>query len=246
MLMVALLVNYQARQLSAKQSLVFHDALLEVRKAELVSYTKLARSALSDVYAGENSSEDVQRERAKQMLTALAYSDDGYFYAYKLDGENVVHPKQPYRIGHNWWNLSDDEGQLIIQNLISQAKQGGGYTEYLWEQPSLGQVGKKLGYAEMLEDWGWMFGTGIYIDDIDNKVAEINSIFDHQIRSTSQAIIGIAAFAVAIVFGSGLLLWLKERNLASSRLQLLTKRVMDTQSIQVLEKALIFSVSFTR
>lgn len=229
MLMVALLVNYQARELSAQQSLVFHDALLEVRKAELVSYTKLARSAISDIYAGESSSEAVNREKVKQILTSLAYSDDGYFYAYKLDGENVVHPKQPYRIGKNWWDLSDEEGQLIIQNLITQAKQGGGYTEYLWEQPSQGLVGKKLGYAEMLEDLGWMFGTGIYIDDIDNKVAEIDSIFERQIRSTSLAIIGIAGLAVAIVFGSGLILRLKERNLASSRLQMLTKRIMDTQ-----------------
>lgn len=50
--MVALLVNYQARQLSAQQSIVFHDALLEVRKAELVSYAKLARSAISDILGG--------------------------------------------------------------------------------------------------------------------------------------------------------------------------------------------------
>lgn len=229
MLMVAILVNYQARQLSAQQSLVFHDALLDVRKAELVSYTKLARSAISDVYVGGSNTDEKKRERVKRILTTLAYSDDGYFYAYEIDGDNVVHPKQPYRIGKNWWNLSDEEGQLIIQNLITQAQQGGGYTEYLWEQPSLGIVGKKLGYAEMLEDLGWMFGTGIYIDDIDKKVAEIDSIFDRQIRSTSLAIIGIASLAVAIVFGSGLILRLKERNLATSRLQLLTKRIMDTQ-----------------
>lgn len=227
--MVALLVNYQARQLSAQQSIVFHDALLEVRKAELVSYAKLARSAISDILGGENETDEVKREKVKKMLTSLAYSDDGYFYAYKLDGENVVHPKQPYRIGKNWWNLSDEEGQLIIQNLITKAEQGGGYTEYLWEQPSQGLIGKKLGYAEMLEEWGWMFGTGIYIDDIDNKVAEIDSIFENQIRSTSMAIIGIAGLAVAIVFGSGLILRLKERNLATSRLQMLTKRIMDTQ-----------------
>ena len=229
MLTVALLVNYQARQLSAKQSLVFHDALLEVKKAELVNYTKLARSAISDVVTGSNSTDEMKRERVKQILTTLGYSDDGYFYAYKLNGENIVHPKQPYRVGKNWWNLSDEEGQLIIQNLITKAKQGGGYTEYLWEQPSLGSVGKKLGYAEMLEEWDWMFGTGIYIDDIDNKVAEIDGIFNQQIRSTSMAIIGIASLAVAIVFGSGLILRVKERNLASSRLQLLTKRIMDTQ-----------------
>ena len=136
---------------------------------------------------------------------------------------------QPYRIGKNWLTLEDSEGKQIIKELINEAKNGGGYTEYLWEQPSSGEIAKKLGYSELLEDWDWMFGTGLYMDDIEKQVNEINTVFDKQIRSTSYIIILISAAAVAAVFAFGQLFQFNERKQTDSKLQLLNKRVISSQ-----------------
>lgn len=227
--LIFLLVLNQAQSLSEKQSSVFHDALLNVRQSELVNYLDLARTAIEHVVRSDALSDEQKRSEAIRILTNLSYSDDGYFYAYTLDGVNVVHPKQPYRIGNNWWTLSDSEGKLIIQDLIARALEGGGYTRYLWEQPSSGQIGKKLGYAEHIPELDWMFGTGIYIDDIDEQVKEIDAVFAAQIKSTSYVILTIAAAAVLSVFACWLALQLNETKMADSKLQLLTKRVIDTQ-----------------
>ena len=229
MSLVAFLVNKQARQLSEQQSAVFSEALLDIYKAELVSFTRLARSSLTHIVENPQLSDAEKREQAIKLLTDLAYADDGYFYVYTKDGDNIVHPKQPYRIGKNWWDLTDSEGKPIIQELIQQADNGGGFTTYLWEQPSSGQISKKLGYAESLHDWDWMFGTGVYIDPIDQKKDEIDAIVNNQIRSTSLVIIGIAAAAVVAVVLCGLALQLNELKSADQKLQLLTKRVIDTQ-----------------
>ena len=169
MLIVTLLVNYQARQLSSSQSALFYEELLEVHKSELKRHTRMARSALTPILQDPQLTEAEKQLKARNVLSELAYADDGYFFAYTNDGINLVHPKQPYRVGKNWWNLTDSEGKFIIRELVDEAKKGGGFTNYLWEQPSSGEVTRKLGYAEMLNNWQWMFGSGVYIGDIDKK-----------------------------------------------------------------------------
>lgn len=229
LLLAGILVDYQTRTLFEKQSKVFHQTFLDIRKNELINYTQLARTALTHIYNDQTISSEKQYENAKIILTNLTYSNDGYFYVYTKDGVNLVHPKQPYRIGDVWWDLEDSEGKPIIQELIKQAESGGGYTEYLWEQPSSGEIGKKLGYSEMLEDWGWMFGTGIYIDDIEKQVSQIDRVFDRQIRNTSFTIIIIAAAAVAAVFSFGQFFQITERKQTDDKLRQLNKRVINTQ-----------------
>lgn len=229
LLLIGFLVQYQTRNLFEQQSVVFHQTLQVIRKAELKNYIQLARSSVAHIYNDPILSNVDKKQQAKQILTNLAYANDGYFYAYATDGVNLVHPKQPYRIGKNWLNLTDSEGKEIIRELISEAQSGGGYTEYLWEQPSSGVIGKKLGYSEMLEDWGWMLGTGIYMDDIEKQVNEINTVFDQQIRSTSFIIILVSAAAVAAVFSFGQFFQLNERRQTDSKLQLLNKRVVSSQ-----------------
>lgn len=229
LLLIGFLVQHQTRALFEQQSDVFHETLQVIRKAELKNYIQLARSSIVHIYDNPDLSDDEKHLQAKEILTNLAYSNDGYFYAYDDQGTNLVHPKQPYRIGKNWINLTDSEGKKIIQELIAKANKGGGYTEYLWEQPSTGEIEKKLGYSEMLKNWNWMFGTGLYMDDIEKQVDEINGVFDEQIRATSFTIILISAAAVAIVFGFGQLFQINERRQTDSKLQLLNKRVISSQ-----------------
>jgi len=229
LLLVTFFVEFQTRRLFEQQSSVFHQSLLDIRKVELINYTQLARTSIDHIVNDQTLTESDQHSRAKSVLTNLAYANDGYFYAYDTDGVNLVHPKQPYRIGKAWWELRDSEGKPIIQDLIMQAQAGGGFTEYFWEQPSSGEIGKKLGYSEMLGDWGWMFGTGIYIDDLEKQVGDINAVFDTQIRTTSYMIIAIAAVAVASVFAFGQFFQLTERKQTDGKLQALNKRVINTQ-----------------
>jgi len=229
LLLVSVFVQYQSRSLFKEQSSFFNQTILDIRKNELVNYSQLARSAIAHVYEDPSIEIDEKHIQAKKILNNLEYSNDGYFYVYSNKGDSIVHPKQPYRLGENWWDLTDSEGKPIIQELISQAEAGGGYTEYLWEQPSSGAVGKKLGYSEMINDWDWMFGTGIYIDDIEKQITKIDEVFDDQIRSTSLIIMTIAAIAVASVFGIGQFFQFFERKHADSKLQQLSKRVINTQ-----------------
>jgi len=162
-------------------------------------------------------------------LTALNYGDDGYFFVYDFSGTNLVHPKQPFRIGKNWIDLEDADGDRVIANLIDVARSGGGFHPYKWEKPSSSEVADKLSYAVALDKWQWMLGTGIYIDDVVSQTAAANAELKSNINRTFIIVALITFPAVIAVFLTGILLNLRERRLADSKLKNLTQRIIDTQ-----------------
>ena len=229
MLLVILVTHFQFNKLSMDTAKAYKDGVIKQRQQELHNYTSLALSSIDHLYNNHNIDSDSAQKLAKDVLTNLAYDEDGYFFAYTSQGDGVVHPKQPYRIGQNWWELKDARGTPLIQQLISNAQDGGDYLQYLWEKPSIGKVGTKMAYSVMLEKWDWMLGTGVYIDDIDEQVASIQQAIDKKINNSSIVILTIGIIAVIVVYVTGLLLQFNEKKLADEKLQALTKRILNAQ-----------------
>ena len=84
-------------------------------------------------------------------------------------------------------------------------------------------------YVNGLQDWHWVVGTGIFIDDVLATAAAARADVEIRTRQTSYYIAGIAIVALLVVFLSGLALNLRERRLADTKLKQLTQRVIDTQ-----------------
>ena len=107
-----------------------------------------------------------------------------------------MHPRQPELVGQELWDLRDTQGQPVIQNLLAAAggRQHGEAVHYLWERPSTRQNEEKLGYVVVLERWGWMLGTGIYLDDV-NQAQRIDAAAQANIRDMFAWVAGIAAAA---------------------------------------------------
>ena len=229
MLAVGFVTQYQFDRLSSEIADTYKSSVIESRKQELKNYTSLALSSIAHIYSNNDIDVDTAKELANAVLTNLQYDSDGYFFAYTEGGTSVVHPKQPFRVGKNWWELQDSSGQFLIQELVHKAKKGGGFLEYSWEKPSSGKTATKLAYSTMLDRWNWMIGTGIYINDVDQQVTNIKTDFDDKLKSSAYVILIIALVAFVVVFVSGLFLQFSERKLADLKLQQLTKRVMNTQ-----------------
>ena len=48
----------------------------------------------------------------------------------------------------------------------------------MWHKPSINKEVAKLGYAKSIDKFQWMVGTGFYIDDIENEIANIRMKID--------------------------------------------------------------------
>lgn len=222
------IVAYQTQRLADVQARVVEDAMMGSRRAELQHYVGLALTSIAHLHAAARD-DDTARSAAKDILRAMNYGTDGYFFVYDMHGTNIVHPRKPELEGKNIWEHLDPAGLPVIQALTARAREGGGFQQYLWEKPSSGAVTPKLGYAVRLEHWDWMLGTGIYLDDVQAAVATVRADVDANVRATMWALVAVAVAAVMAVFGGGLALTVSEQRIADGKLKLLAQRIVTSQ-----------------
>ncbi|HEY8609220.1 MAG TPA: cache domain-containing protein [Noviherbaspirillum sp.] len=228
LLAIAVAVRYQAGLLAHQQRATVEAAYVASKEAELKHYVSLASRSIAHLY-DSGRDDQAARDEAKAILATLDYGDDGYFFLYDLNGTSLVHPRQPDLVGRDLWNLRDMEGSPTIQRLIAKAKEGGGLVRYLWEKPSSGKVAPKLGYVVALDRWGWMLGTGLYLDDVDNALTKIDAQISGNIQSTMLWIAAIAIASALVVALSGLALNISEYRVADAKLRELAQRVVRSQ-----------------
>ena len=195
-------VRQQATSLARTQHATIQAAYLSSKEVELRHYVELATSTIMPLYdaSGRNARDDaLAQTQALAMLQKMEFGPDGYFFVYDLRGNSLMHPREPERVGHNYWSMRDPQGSLTIQQLIAAASHGGGYVRYVWQRPSTGRLAPKLGYVVALERWGWMIGTGIYLDDVDSALHRIDARASANIDRTMSWLTAIALAGAAVI-----------------------------------------------
>ena len=221
---------HQQRALAGQTQTLVREAYMQARRAELKHYVDLALSTLQPIHPTASAADErEQQARALRTLRSLDYGHDGYFFVYDQHGRVLMHSRQPELIGQDLWDLRDGQGRLTIQELTAQARAGGGYVEYLWRKPSSGQMAPKLGYVVLLQPWGWMMGTGLYLDDIQSTLDAVDLAMDDGIRTTIGWLMGVAALGTVAISVWGLMLNLNDHREADAKLRLMARQVVQSQ-----------------
>ncbi|MFK3795838.1 MULTISPECIES: cache domain-containing protein [unclassified Pseudomonas] len=225
---ICALVIVQNQRLGEQQAQLIEDSILASKRAELKNYVEMAMSALAPIY---DSGRDDERTKQQVLdeLAKLSFGIDGYFFVYDQSGRNLMHPRQAALVGKDLWNMTDPQGLLVIRALLQSAESGDGFQHYAWEKPSTGQVTDKLAHVVMLKRWGWMLGTGIYLEDVERATQQARQEVARGIYATMLDIGAVALIAVLLVFVCGLTLNASEHRLADRKLQLLNQRIMNLQ-----------------
>ncbi len=225
---ISLVVANQSRQLAETEIRELETQLIEAKKAELKNYLSLARTAIGPIYGNAMPDDEVAKLQVTQILSAMIYGQDGYFFVYDYSGTNLVSPRQTFLIGENWSGLKDRNGVAVTDKIVEIAR-AGGYHTFDWTKPSTGETARMVTYQIGLQDWQWALGTGIFIDDVLATVAAARATTEARIRQTFLQIALITIAALLAVFITGIWLNLRERKLADGKLKALTERIFDTQ-----------------
>lgn len=228
-LAITALVTFQSTQLARASISTFERNMLRAKETELLNLTNMAISAINGIYQAAGPNDEAAKRQVQEILSALDYGPDGYFFVYDYDGVNIVHPRQAFRHGRNWMDMEDPDGNRVIYHLIERAKEGGGLHQYKWEKPSTGEVADKLSFAVGLDKWRWMLGTGVYLDDVFAQTQAAEADLRSHINTTFITVAAITLPLVFVVFLASFMLTLRERRLADTKLKQLTQRVIDTQ-----------------
>ena len=228
-LLIAVVVANQSRQLAEREIAALEAQLMDQKREELRNYIAIARTAFVNIYGRAAPDDEEAKLEVTRILSAMIYGQDGYFFVFDYDGVNLVAPRQTALIAQDWSGLRDINGVPITDELIRVARSGSGYHEFHWPKPSTRETAPMLVYVTGLQDWRWVVGTGIFVDDVAETVAAARADVETRISQVSVYILVIAIGALCLVFLSVFVLNLRERRLADAKLKKLTQRIIDTQ-----------------
>lgn len=194
---VVLLINVVIVSLLGAQA-VWQTLNLE-RMDKVKAVTMVGMTTLNHFYQLEQAGTLTRaqaQDGAKAVLRAVRYDQDENIFIYDQQGVNLVHGKKPELEGKNLSGLKDPRGLLLIQRLIEVAQKGGGFVEYGWSRTSGAEPTDKLAYSALFQPWGWMVGTGVYMDDMRGHFLEKLTLF-----GGAALVLAVLAGALAVAVG---------------------------------------------
>ncbi len=140
-----------------------------------------------------------------QWIDHLRFSEVGYVWIHDTDLNMVVHPFYGRDSYPDWYQrgglseYADPDGKRLFVEMRDRClEQGSGFVSYLWGKPNQEGVYHKLSYVELIGDWGWIAGAGVYIDDLENAIRQNNSALDAYIRKDLIRLLAIVAFILLL------------------------------------------------
>jgi methyl-accepting chemotaxis protein len=192
----------------AAQVMVLRNTVIEERRTKVLDLVEAAKKILSN-YEEKAKAGTISAEQARRLafdaIGAMRWgSSADYLGVYGAGSTNAgvtyVHANPKY-INVNRWDYKDNQGQLLIQNIVGKARTGGGYLEYQVPKAAGGPELPKLTYAGGYGEGDKLLAiqAGVYTDDIDAVV------FDRAIRIVAVGLAGLLiAGLVAFALGRGL------------------------------------------
>ncbi|MGH6978865.1 MAG: cache domain-containing protein, partial [Brevundimonas sp.] len=190
--------------------LVLALALIElssVMRSDIADRTRktveIAHSIVVDFHKREQSGEMTRQQAQTAALTAISalrYGEDDYFWVNDMQPRMLMHPFKPELNGKDISGNTDADGVFMFQEMVKVVQASGeGFVDYRWSKPGEEEPAPKISYVKGFAPWGWVVGSGVYVDQIDAAV------FD--------AAVSQGSIALLIVLGVGILSWLLCRSI---------------------------------
>jgi len=111
------------------------------------------------------------REQAQQMamqaIAQLRYDGKEYFWINDMQPRMVMHPIKTELDGKDLGEMKDPNGFALFNAMVATVRRDGkGFVAYQWPRPGSDKSVDKISYVEGFEPWGWIVGSGVYVDDL--------------------------------------------------------------------------------
>lgn len=162
--------------------------------------TDMGYSLLEHYYqrtiTGELTVEESQR-RVIERIRSLRYGSQqkDYYWINNLEPKMIMHPYRMDLEGQNLSEYKDPEENFLFRELVdTMQRKNEGYVEYNWQwKDDPNRIVPKISYVRLFRPWGWIIGTGVYLEDVRGEVAAIT-------RNLQMIFIGIFVIVSLISF----------------------------------------------
>lgn len=206
-----------SESISSLDELLYEDRSIKTRQLVEVAHGVI-EGFHAEAKAGKMSEEDA-KAMALRTIKSLRYEKTEYFWINDLGKpvpKMIMHATVPAldgkvldevrfnkaisaREGNDGATQALNNKNLFVAFNDVVEKAGHGFVSYLWPKPKVGggvtdELFTKISYVKKYEPWGWVIGSGIYIDDL-------NVLFWHHARhSLILALIGTSLMLLVAYF----------------------------------------------
>jgi PAS domain-containing protein len=166
------------------------------------------------VTAGELTLQEAQTEAAT-IIGSMRYGVENKDYLWITDLEPVM-IKHPYRTelnGNDLSDFTDARGKRMFVEFVEKSRSSGeAYVDYMWQwMDDSTRIVPKISFVMEYKPWGWLIGTGVYLEDIRHEIAGMKRLF-------------IASSLVIFILMTVLLTIIIRRNLRVEKQRLLAEQ----------------------
>lgn len=157
---LGLLMVQQVRIDLYKGKQVMTQNIVETATGVLGYYQQLeANGSLSTAQA---------QKAAMDQIRLLRYGQNDYFWINDMNPTMLMHPMKPELEGKDLSQTKDPNGKALFNEMVKVARlHGAGLVDYEWAKPGEKNPVPKISYVELFKPWGWIIGSGIYVDDVE-------------------------------------------------------------------------------
>jgi signal transduction histidine kinase len=162
-----ILPEMQARLLEGKREVI--RELVASAWSSLDGYAKQERQGLL--------TREEAQTRAMNHIRGLRYGKDlkDYFWINDMQPRMIMHPYRPDLEGQDISTFADPAGKRLFIACVEIVRdKGEGYVDYQWQwmdDPT--RIVPKISYVKGFDPWGWIVGTGIYVEDVHAQISAI-------------------------------------------------------------------------
>ena len=158
-----------------------YKANIMIGKQEMIK--ELTNSACSILAKYENDERNglLSKEEAQQTAISriqyLRYGQNNkdYFWITNMQPVMIMHPYRPDLNGQDLSDFKDEHGKKLFvefANVVQQKQEG--FVEYMWQwKDDTSHIVPKLSFVKGFKPWGWIIGTGVYIEDVRTEIASL-------------------------------------------------------------------------
>ncbi len=157
---LGLLMIQQVRTDLYKGKQVMTQNIVETSLGILTHYQQLEASGAMTTAAAQKA--------AMEQVKVLRYGENDYFWINDMGPTMLMHPMRPELDGQDLSKSKDPNGKELFNEMVKVARlQGAGLVDYEWAKPGEKDPVPKISYVELFKPWGWIIGSGIYVDDVE-------------------------------------------------------------------------------
>lgn len=138
------------------------------------------------------------RLAAIEQIRGIRYGDGNkdYFWINDMRPYMIMHPYRPDLEGRDISDFSDPRGVHLFMDFVETVRNSNeGYVSYMWQwKDNPDNIVPKLSFVKGFAPWGWVIGTGIYLEDVRQEI----SLLTRRLILISLAILAMVSLMSAL------------------------------------------------